>query len=219
MAENEPGATPPATDAAATAAAAGAAANPSSQPGAAAAPAGTEGATPPAAAAPAATATPPAAPAAAAVPAGAPEKYAIAIPDGSPLAAEDVAQFETFARAHNLTNEQAQAAFKEHSDAVAANNTRMLTDLQGDPEIGGANLPAVQARTNAVLDKFLPATTPEGAELRAVLSKQGLGNYRPMVKLLNNIAKAMGEDPPLTDRSTGGGGQRSAADILFGNKP
>jgi len=206
MAENDPppgggSAPPPATDAAATAAAAAAAAKPTSQPGEAAAAAGSE--------------TPPPKPGE--TPAGAPDKYALTIPADTPLDAADVTAFETLARTHNLTNEQAQAAFAEHATAIAAHNKAWLDATTADAEVGGTHLAQSQQLSNQVLDKFLPASEADGAELRAVLTKQGLGAYRPIVKLLSRIGKAMGEDQPLTDRGGGQGGKRSHADRLFGD--
>jgi hypothetical protein len=70
-----------------------------------------------------------------------------------------------------------------------------------------------------VLDRFLPATDPDGQRLRSPLNKTGYGTFRPLVRFLARIGQAMGEDQP------GGGGSsrgaappsRSQADRLFGD--
>jgi hypothetical protein len=149
---------------------------------------------------------------------GAPEKYTLALPAGSVLEQSDVDAFATFARERNLTNDEAQAALAEHDAALRAQSDRFLTDLKAHAEVGGDHLAVSQQRANAVLDKFLPAESPEGKVLRAGLAKSGYGNWTPLVLLLDRIGKAMGEDLPI--KAGAGAGARSTekkstADVLF----
>jgi hypothetical protein len=197
-------------------------------PAAAAAPAAAGAAATPAsdAAAPAAAAAAPAAAAASSTnqdtPAGetpkAPDKYELTLPEGGLVDQADVAQIETIARANNWTNDQAQAALTEHAASLKAQSERFLTDLRKHAEIGGDNLAASQQRANAVLDKFLPADSPEGQALRSDLNKSGYGNYAPLVLLLARIGKSMSEDTPFAagaQRSTSAP-KRDAAAVLYG---
>jgi hypothetical protein len=175
-------------------------------------PAGTPGA------APAATQTPEqiAAAAAAAAPV-VPEKYELAVPDGGPLDASDLEQFAALAKEKGWTNEQAQAAVTEHASALAAQSTQFLSDLKAHTEVGGEKLAVAQQLSRSVIDKFLPADSPEGQVLRSGLDKTGYGNWTPLVLLLSRIGKAMAEDAPLgTDSARGAGAPRDAAAVLYG---
>lgn len=147
---------------------------------------------------------------------GAPDKYELVIPDGGLLEQSDLDAFAAAAKAKGLTNEQAQAALTEHAQALEAQATRFLETTQAHPEVGGANLEAAQANAQRVLEKFLPAATPEGAELRKAMDKSGYGNYAPFVVLLSRIGRAMSEDQPMSGTRTGGA-RRSHAEVLFGD--
>lgn len=206
----------PAPDAAAAAAAATAAA-------AAAA------ATPPAAATTAVTTDPAqaaaeaaaaAATAAAAAQAVVPDKYTLTLPTGGTLDATDVETVAAMAKERKWTNEQAQAALDELHTQNSAQAARYLSTLQAHTEVGGAHLEASQLAANRALDHFLPANTPEGAELRSVMNKSGYGNYAPLVVLLSRIGKAMGEDKGLaTSASSAAAAPQSAAQVLYGAPP
>lgn len=145
-----------------------------------------------------------------------PDTYAFTLPEGGLLEQSDLAHFAELAKAAKWTQEEAQAALTAHVGAITAQAAQFLTDLTAHPEIGGDKLAAAQQRANAVLDKFLPASSPEGALLRSGLNKSGYGNYAPMVLLLNRIGAAMGEDRPLGSASSGAA-KRSHADVLFGD--
>lgn len=148
----------------------------------------------------------------------APDKYELSVPEGGLVDESDVAQIEAIARANNWTNDQAQAALTDHGNALKAQSDRFLTDLKKHAEVGGEQLAASQQRAQAVLDKFLPAESPEGKALRADLNKSGYGNYAPLVLLLARIGKSMSEDV-LLDASASrsrGGAPRDAAAVLYG---
>lgn len=153
---------------------------------------------------------------AAAAAAGPPEKYSLTLPDGGPLATEDLPEFETAARAAGLTNEQAQAALKARAGELTAQSERFLTETKAHPEIGGANLEAAQQRARGVLDKFLPADSSEGKALRSALDKTGYGNWAPLVLALSRIGKAMAEDTAVTPGSERVEKPRDAVSVLYG---
>lgn len=147
-----------------------------------------------------------------------PESYTLQLPDGSALDQDDVKAISDIAKAKKWTNDEAQAALTEMHEQIAAQRTRMHDALVAHPEVGGAHLEAAQANAFKALDRFLPATSPEGAEFRAAMNKSGYGDYAPLVLLLSRIGKAMSEDSPvITDLS------RSAAAVdpvqrLYGAK-
>lgn len=170
-----------------------------------------------AAEAPAATATP--APAAATPPV-VPDKYELALPAGSPLDQSDVDAVAAMAKAKGWTQEQASAALAEVHQHTVDTTARFLSTTQAHPEVGGAHLEAAQLAATRVLDRFLPATTSEGAELRTALNKSGYGNYAPLLVLLSRVGKAMGEDRPIdSSRSTTPGQAKSHAEVLYGAPP
>lgn len=147
----------------------------------------------------------------------APDKYELTLPDGGLADESDVAAIESIARANNWTNDQAQAALTDHNGALKAQSERFLGDLKKHAEVGGEKLAASQQRASAVLDKFLPATSPEGKALRADLNKSGYGNYAPLVLLLARIGKSMSEDQLLdASASARAGAPRDAATVLYG---
>jgi hypothetical protein len=206
MAENpDPAAaTPPAAPDAAPSAAAAAAVKPPTQPGEAAAAAGSEQPPPPP------PETPPAA--------GAPEKYSLTPPaDNALVDTQDVTAIETMARNANLTNEEAQAVLETAAREATARHEQWLTETRADAEVGGAQLEAAQRASNQVLDRFMPANDPDRAALERLLVHDGLGKYRPVVKFLARIGRAMGEDATsINPRASGDGQRRSAADVMFG---
>ncbi len=148
-----------------------------------------------------------------------PDKYELALPDGGPLDAADLDAFTAVAKEKGWTNEQAQAALTEHAEALVAQAHRFLTETQAHTEIGGDKLAVAQQHARAVLDKFLPADSPEGQVLRSGLDKTGYGNWTPLVLLLARIGKAMAEDSPIADgaRASGAKAPRDAAAVLYGS--
>jgi hypothetical protein len=68
-----------------------------------------------------------------------------------------------------------------------------------------------------VLDRFLPATLPEGQTLRSQLNKSGYSNYAPLVLLLARIGKAMSEDKALNTEAARLGEPKDAATVLYGS--
>lgn len=148
-----------------------------------------------------------------------PDKYELPLPGGSPLDQSDVDAVVAMAKAGKWTQEQATAALQEMHDHTVKTSASLLSTLNAHPEVGGANLEAAQANANRALDRFLPATSAEGTELRSALKKSGYSNYAPLVVLLARIGKAMGEDRAIGDSAGGTPVARSAAEVLYGGPP
>ncbi len=132
---------------------------------------------------------------------GAPDKYELVVPEG--LETGDLEGVETTARQLNLTNEQAQAVADALPVQYDVQRAAFRTQLEAHPEVGGDHLQAAEENTSAVLDKFLPAGTPEGDALRRGLNVSGYGNWPPLVLLLHRIGKAMGEDGVVSGKAGG----------------
>lgn len=149
-------------------------------------------------------------------PVGAPETYELAVPENSGLDDSDVAAVTEMARAKGLTNEQAQAVVNELGDGLVAQRARFRTVLDAHPEVGGDQFAAAQENAQRALDRFLPADTPDGKALRAVMDKSGYGNYAPLMVLLARIGKSMGEDATLGTHAGGPGAQpKTLAQRIF----
>lgn len=151
-------------------------------------------------------------------PEGAPEKYEFKAGEGIELDSEAIQQFEPVARELGLTNEQAQKFVDMYPKILASQEQRQAqawqqqteqwaADVKADKEIGGDKLPANLSAAQRAIDQF---GTPE---LKEYLNGTGLGNNPELVKAFVKIGKAMSEDNMV---SPGNGGQRSAADILYG---
>jgi hypothetical protein len=100
------------------------------------------------------------------------------------------------AKAKNWTNEQAQAALDEFNTSLVDQRKTFRAELDAHPEIGGTHYARAQEDVMRAMDKFLPASAPEGTAFRAALNKSGYGDYAPLVLLLSRIGKAMREDSP-----------------------
>lgn len=152
-------------------------------------------------------------------PEGAPEKYEFTAAEGVELDTEAMKDFEPVARDLNLTNEQAQKLVdaypkilagvqQRQADAWQAQTEQWATDVKADKEIGGDKLTGNLSAAQRALDQF---GTPE---LKEYLNTTGLGNHPDLVKTFVKIGKAMSEDGMVSGKETG---QRSAADVLYGN--
>lgn len=150
---------------------------------------------------------------------GAPEKYEFQAGEGVELDTEALKDFEPVARDLNLTNEQAQKLVdaypkilagvqQRQSEAWQAQTEQWASDVKADKEIGGDKLTANLSAAQRALDLF---GTPE---LKEYLNTTGLGNHPDLVKTFVKIGKAMSEDG-MVDGSNQG--QRSAAEVLYGN--
>jgi hypothetical protein len=157
-------------------------------------------------------------------PAGPPDKYELTVPEDLSGDGFSEADFETFqagAREQGLTNDDAQVVLDALPEQYGQQRARFLEITKAHPEIGGDKLEGVQQNARAVLDKFLPADTPEGKQLRDGLTLTGYGNWPPLIMLLNRIHAVIAEDPGLGAGvvTAGAGTERSAEDILYKDTP
>lgn len=148
-----------------------------------------------------------------------PVELKLTVPEG----AEDLvsqAQLDYFtevAKASGWSAEDAKAELTAHVDRekarIAAQSERWATETKADTEVGGDNLSTTQRNVKAALDRFLPESEPDGKLFRTALNTGGYGNWRPFVKLLARIGKAMGEDSPIAGK--GAGPATSTEDVLY----
>ncbi|ECG3547392.1 peptidase [Salmonella enterica] len=151
---------------------------------------------------------------------GAPEKYEFKPAEGQELDTAALEQFEPIARELNLTNEQAQKMVdlygtkimpmvqQQQAEAWQKTTEQWAADVKADKEIGGDKLTANLSSAQRALDLF------GSPELKEYLEGTGLGNHPELVKTFIKIGKAMSEDGMVSGKQSG---QRSAAEVLYGN--
>lgn len=138
-------------------------------------------------------------------PAGAPEKYeAFTVPEGFAIDPEMLAEFSPVLKELNLPQAAAQKVIDfapkliEKATQQAAASFLEQTGLKGfdtwaaavktDKELGGDKLAENLAVAKKAMDTF------GSPELRAVLSKTGLGNHPEMVRAFYRAGKQISED-------------------------
>jgi len=146
----------------------------------------------------------------------APEKYEFAAPEGQALDANALAVFEPIAKELGLTQEQAQKLvdiYPQIQQQQAEAWSKQIADwgeqVKADKEIGGDKFNASVGLAQRALDQF------GNPELREYLNESGLGNHPALVRFCAKVGKSIAEDSFVVPNQ---GGQRSAADILYGNK-
>ncbi|CAI1025321.1 Uncharacterised protein [Serratia ficaria] len=146
----------------------------------------------------------------------APEKYEFAAPDGQELDANALSVFEPIAKELGLTQEQAQKLVdiypqiqQQQAEAWSKQVAEWGEQVKADKEIGGDRFTASVGLAQRALDQF------GNPELREYLNASGLGNHPALVRFCAKVGKSMAEDSFVVPNQ---GGQRSAADILYGNK-
>lgn len=146
----------------------------------------------------------------------APEKYEFAAPEGQELDANALSVFEPIAKELGLTQEQAQKLvdiYPQIQQQQAEAWSKQIADwgeqVKADKEIGGDKFNASVGAAQRALDQF------GNPELREYLQASGLGNHPALVRFCAKVGKSMAEDSFVVPNQ---GGQRSAADILYGNK-
>jgi hypothetical protein len=121
------------------------------------------------------------------------------LPEKTHLSKELAGEFADFAKENGLTNEVAQKVFEQNSkviDSFIGDALQKQTDLHeswrketlSDPELGGNNSQATTIAAKKALDKY---GTPE---LKVMLRDSKFGDNIEVVRLFNNIGKAMGND-------------------------
>ena len=146
----------------------------------------------------------------------APEKYEFAAPEGQELDANALSVFEPIAKELGLTQEQAQKLVdiypqiqQQQAEAWSKQIAEWGEQVKADKEIGGDKFEASVGLAQRALDQF------GNPELREYLQASGLGNHPALVRFCAKVGKSMAEDSFVVPNQ---GGQRSAADILYGNK-
>ncbi|MGQ6155336.1 peptidase [Serratia sp. IR-2025] len=146
----------------------------------------------------------------------APEKYEFTPPEGQELDANALAVFEPIAKELGLSQEQAQKLvdiYPQIQQQQAEAWSKQIADwgekVKADKEIGGDKFNASVGLAQRALDQF------GNPELREYLNASGLGNHPALVRFCAKVGKSMAEDSFVMPNQ---GGQRSAADILYGNK-
>lgn len=135
----------------------------------------------------------------------APVKYeAFKVPDGIKLEDEKLAKFTEIVGTRQIPQEDAQNLIdlyiqERKSDVERAQaeqrrvwnalNDTWKTDLRKDTEIGGNRLETSLSMAKAVVEEYLKPQ--EARELLAHMSNNGMGNFKPMVRLLHNIGKSL----------------------------
>lgn len=146
-----------------------------------------------------------------------PEKYEFKAPEGvEQLDPQALAVFEPIAKELGLSQEQAQKLVdiypqiqQQQAEAWSKQVTDWGDQVKADKEIGGDKLTASVGQAQKALDQF---GTPA---LRDYLESSGLGNHPELVRAFAKVGKMMSEDKIILPNQ---GGQRSAADILYGKK-
>ncbi len=149
-----------------------------------------------------------------------PEKYDFKLPDGALLVAKDLEEVSAFAKANNLTQEQAQsylerqnAAVKGYHDRVesawVAQEANWLKEIESDKEVGGVEFKKNIELAHRALSKF------GGPEFLKELNDTRLGNHPGLVRTFVRIAKEIGEDTfvPAGNQS---GGEKPIAEYFYG---
>lgn len=146
----------------------------------------------------------------------APEKYEFTPPEGQELDANALAVFEPIAKELGLSQEQAQKLVdiypqiqQQQAEAWSKQVSDWGEQVKADKEIGGDKFNASVGAAQRALDQF------GNPELREYLNASGLGNHPALVRFCAKVGKAMAEDTFVVPNQ---GGQRSAADILYGKK-
>jgi len=131
-----------------------------------------------------------------------PETYALTLPANGVLDQSDIGVITAMAKEGGWSLEQAQAALNDLQTSLAAQTETFRAELERHPEIGGVNRGPAEENMLRALDRFLPASEPEGARLRAELTKTGKQYDPSVVLLLSRIGKAMREDRPTLGVAT-----------------
>lgn len=124
--------------------------------------------------------------------------------------------FEPIAKELGLSQEQAQKLVdiypqiqQQQAEAWSKQVADWGEQVKADKEIGGDKFNASVGAAQRALDQF------GNTELREYLNASGLGNHPALVRFCAKVGKAMAEDTFVVPNQ---GGQRSAADVLYGKE-
>lgn len=148
-------------------------------------------------------------------------KESLKIPKDSQLSAAAVDEIVAFAKAHGLSQEQAQA----HMEREVQVRTAVRADIQkevdakvngwteeseNDKEFGGDKFKETQVRCNSLLKKHGSETFVKA------LIESGLSNHPEVIRFMNRVAKTMDPDQLiLAGAQVTDSGEKDAASILY----
>lgn len=146
---------------------------------------------------------------------GAPEKYELQLPEDGTLDARDQAAIEKFARANNLSNDDAQALIEEHAEQLRTQSAAWLEETSKDKTYGGDKLAETQKLARAAIAKIRPEAHPRAKAFNALLNKGGVFNHIEVVSFLADLGRMMGEDGGVSGKGGDGGKKKSLAEKLY----
>lgn len=137
-----------------------------------------------------------------------PSKYALKMPEDSPLGGEDAARIEAEARAQGLTNEAAQAMLDREDKALRRFSDRQRAKLaeevtawgeacKSDKDFGGARFKESAEGCRRLIERYGPPG------FREALNETGFGNNPLLFKFMAAVARATSEDKLVHAGSTG----------------
>lgn len=149
-------------------------------------------------------------------------KYALKLPDGSPLEATAVERITQYAKERGLSNEQAQMLLDSESNAVKGyvdaqqkslkdQADQWISQISTDKELGGEGLQKSVELAKRVVHKY------GSPELIQALDSTGLGNHPELVRMCSRIGKQMGEDSLIIPNTTGGSAKKSLEELFYGS--
>jgi hypothetical protein len=138
-----------------------------------------------------------------AAPAVVPQAYNLKLPDNYAVVDQLMNEFQTWAKARSLTNEQAQEAANLHLKSVAAIEQQRAAahedqvyswhqEIIDAPDIGRANLDSTMAAAKATFSKLILETPGVNAKrLTDDLTKSGLITHPDMIRLFHQVGKML----------------------------
>ena len=144
----------------------------------------------------------------------APDKYELKLSENSLLEPSVIDEVAAIAREQGLSNEQAQERLGQIEAQVEAKREANIKawekEVTADKELGGEKLQSTQANITRFASRFAPKDSP----IAALLHRSGYGSHPAVVRLMNDIGKAMAEDKPL-GHGGASGGAKDAVTTLY----
>lgn len=127
---------------------------------------------------------------------GAPETYKLSIPDDAKdlIDDADLKAFEAEARTAGLSNDDAQAAMKEHIESVKAASAKFLADTKADATYGGDKLAETQRLAKVGVDLIRPDGHTRRDSFMKFLKRVGADNHIEVVSFLADLGRRASED-------------------------
>lgn len=154
----------------------------------------------------------------------APAYGAFKLPDGTTVDGESMAQATELFKEAGLPQEQAQkfidlalsreqAAATRGVQAFVDLQTKWVSEIKADPEIGGARFEASMASAGRAIDRLgVPG-------LREALNLTGAGNNPAIVKAFVRLGQMVSEDRFMPGRNAAPAVPRSAAEVIYDGNP